>query len=63
MVIEFLLDPNLLPHPSGSDYKSFFARLHSRREMNDVECFQQNKDANVSEADERNLGIVSLASS
>lgn len=61
MVITFFFDPSLFPHPSGSDSKDFFARL--QREINDVEHFQQNEDANVSEADERNLGIVSLASS
>ncbi|MXQ84187.1 hypothetical protein E5288_WYG014208 [Bos mutus] len=52
--------PTILP---GTDYKDFFARLHRRREINDVEHFQQNEDANVSEAVERNLEIVSLASS
>lgn len=63
MVITFFFDHSLFPHPSGSDYKDFFARLHRRREINDVEHFQQKEDANVSEADERNLGTVSLASS
>lgn len=53
MVITFFFDHSLFPHSSGSDYKDFFARLHRRREINDVEHFQQNEDANVSETDER----------